>query len=65
MLPSNRFQEAIARRRGRIVVKSGAIVAWRGAYSRWIVYSPTGHYAGSVDTYSQAVTYANRTPWAA
>lgn len=65
MLPSNQLQEFYARRRGRIVTSSGAIVAWRGTYSRWLIYSPSGHFAGSCDTYSESVTYANRIPWAA
>ena len=64
MLPSNLFQEHLARKRGRVVTRSGAIVCWRGTYSRWLIYSPSGHFAGSCDTYSESVTYANRVPWA-
>ena len=65
MLPSNQLQEFYARKRGRVVTKSGAIVAWRGAYTRWAIYSPSGHFAGSTETYAEALTYANRVPWAA
>lgn len=65
MLPSNLFQEHIARKRGRVVTRSGAVVAYRGTYSRWCIYSPNGHFAGSTETYAEALTYANRVPWAA